>query len=119
MTPIEIHQFTYDIDDNYGVLLHSPDTGETACSDCGITQTYLEVLDEKGWQLSHLLITHHHFDHVNGVVGLKDKTGCTVIGPDYKAGGAIHGIDRYVKDGDRFEFAGHEVQVLHTPCHNP
>ena len=40
-----------------------------------------------------------------------------MIGPDYKAGGAIHGIDRYVKDGGRFEFAGHEVQVLHTPGH--
>lgn len=117
MAPLEIHQFPYDIDDNYGVLLHSPDTGETACIDCGITQTYMEALDEKGWQLSHLLITHHHFDHVNGVVGLKEKTGCEVTGPDYKAGGAIHGIDHYVKDGDRFEFAGYEVQVLHTPGH--
>ncbi len=117
MTPLEIHQFPYDIDDNYGVLLHAPDTGETACIDCGITQTYFEALAEKGWQLSHLFITHHHFDHVNGVLDLKAETGCEVIGPSYKAAGTIQGIDRYVKDGERFAFAGHEVQVLHTPGH--
>jgi len=117
MSALEIFQFPVDIDDNYGVLIHSPETGETACIDCGITETYQEALAEKGWSLSHIFITHHHFDHTNGVLGLKKANNAEVIGPDYVGASKIKGIDRRVRDGERFDFAAHEVQVLYTPGH--
>ncbi len=34
-----------------------------------------------GWQLSDILITHHHFDHVGGIERLKTATGARVMGP--------------------------------------
>lgn len=117
MSTLEIHQFPFTWDDNYGVLIHSPETGETACIDCGVAEAYQEALDEKGWNLTHLFITHHHADHTSGVLALKAATNCQVIGPDYVGGSPIQGIDQRVKDGDTFQFAGHEVQVIYTPGH--
>lgn len=117
MNQLEYFQFPYDWDDNYGVLIHSPETGETACIDGGIAQTYQQALDEKGWTLTHIFITHHHPDHTTGVLELKAANNCQVIGPDYVGGSIIEGIDQRVKDGDTFTFAGVEIQVIYTPGH--
>jgi hydroxyacylglutathione hydrolase len=109
----EIHQFIC-LDDNYGVLLHDPRSGGTACIDAPDASRIMAALDEKGWKLTHLLITHHHADHVQGLERLKQETGCMAIGP---ANPAIAGIDRHVGDGDRIELLGDEVAVIATPGH--
>lgn len=117
MNQLEFFQFPYDWDDNYGVLIHSPETGETACVDGGVAETYQKALDEKGWTLTHIFVTHYHADHTTGVVALKEHNNATVIGPAYVGGSAIKGIDHRVKDGDTFSFAGLEIQVIYTPGH--
>ena len=38
-------------------------------------------LDAKGWRLTHILNTHHHGDHAGGNLELKERTGCTIVGP--------------------------------------
>ena len=115
MTSLQYFQFPY-MSDNYGVLLHSPKTGETAGIDAGDAKAYLEALETKGWKLSHLLITHHHGDHTSGLTEIKKQTGCTVIGPQ-QLSKTISGLDKMVGEGDRFEFAGVGVEVLQTPGH--
>ena len=117
MSKLEVHQFPYVFDDNYGALIHCPETGETACIDAGVAKTYQEALDEKGWNLTHILVTHHHRDHVTGLVELKENTGSKVIGPDYVGKGHIPAIDQRVRDGDTFTFAGQQVRVIHVPGH--
>lgn len=117
MSQLAFYQFPYDWDDNYGVLIHSPETGETACIDGGIAETYQQALDEKGWSLTHILVTHHHADHTSGVMALKEANKATVIGPDYVGGRPIEGIDHKVRDGDRIRFAGVDIEVIHTPGH--
>ncbi len=114
MSKLEYYQFPY-LEDNYGVLVHSADTNETACIDCGVAETYLQALDHKGWQLTDIFVTHHHGDHIGGLQTLKAATGARVTGPSYST--RVPGIDTLVSDGDRFEFAGHSVQVLHVPSH--
>lgn len=117
MSKFEIHQFPFVWDDNYGVLIHSPETGETACIDCGDAKAYQQALDEKGWDLTHIFVTHHHADHTTGVLELKAQNNATVIGPDYLGANPIKGIDQRVKDGMSFQFAGKEIQVIYTPGH--
>ena len=80
MANFEYHLYSY-LSDNYGVLLHNKKTGDTISIDAGEASSLLSVLKEKGWQLSHLLVTHHHADHVAGLAEIKDKTNCKVIGP--------------------------------------
>lgn len=41
-------------------------------------ETYLKALDEAGATLTHILLTHGHFDHVGAVASLKKTTGCKV-----------------------------------------
>lgn len=113
MNRLDIHQFTYG-SDNYGVLVHDAASGETACIDAGDAQAAQQALTQTGWSLTHLLITHHHADHVAGLAALKKSSGCWVIGP---SGSSIQGIDDVVAGGDSFSFAGRDVQVLHTPGH--
>ncbi|MEX0951233.1 MAG: hydroxyacylglutathione hydrolase, partial [Gammaproteobacteria bacterium] len=68
------------------------------------------------WQLTHILNTHHHWDHTGGNLALKKATGCTVIGPHSEAG-RIPGLDTAVADGDVIEFGGHRIEVLETSGH--
>ena len=112
---LEIVQFTCR-DDNFGVLIHDAKTGLTATIDAPSLQPILDLLDEKGWTLSHIFTTHHHADHVEANLDLKAKFGVEITGPAAEAG-KIPGIDKSVAGGDSFEFAGHRVDVIDCPGH--
>lgn len=113
MGNIEFFQFNC-LDDNFGVLVHSSQTGETASIDAPDAAAVNAALAEKGWKLSHIFVTHHHADHTQGVASLKKETGCHVIGPNNPA---ISDLDQIVGDGDGFQFAGSTVNVIATPGH--
>ncbi|MFK7994212.1 MAG: hydroxyacylglutathione hydrolase [Granulosicoccus sp.] len=115
MSSLECFQFPYG-SDNYGVLVHDSDSGKTACIDAGDAAAALGALNEKGWTLSHLLITHHHGDHTTGLQEIKQATSCHVVGPVERSR-PIPGIDEHVDDGDTFDFAGKAVSAIHTPGH--
>lgn len=115
MSALECVQFAYG-SDNYGVLLHDSDSGETACIDAGDADAALQALQAQGWSLTHVLITHHHGDHTAGLAAIKAKTGCHVIGPE-PVSSPIAGLDATVSDGSEFTFANRLVSVLHTPGH--
>lgn len=119
MQPLEIHQFAV-LSDNYCVLIHDRETGETAAIDAADSDAILKALQQKRWSLTHLLITHHHWDHTDGLSALKSATGCKVIGPSYSGKdkeGPVKGLDETVSEGDAFTFGGRRVEVLHTPGH--
>lgn len=102
--------------DNYGVLLHDRLSGSTASIDAPEERPILDALERRGWQLTHILTTHHHGDHVAANASLKERFGLTIIGPKNEAS-KIPGIDRSVGHGERFDFAGHRVDVIETPGH--
>ena len=41
-------------------------------------QTYLDALQAEQAQLTHILLTHGHYDHVGAVAALRKATGCKV-----------------------------------------
>jgi len=113
MNALSFHQFPC-LDDNYGVLVHDEATGATATIDVPDAAAVLGALEEKGWTLSHILVTHHHWDHTQGVGEVKQKTNATVIGP---SGSDIEHLEKTVGDGDNFHFAHETVHVITTPGH--
>ena len=115
MAALQFHQFPC-LSDNYGVLVHDPDSGDTASIDAPETSAVKNALSETGWQLTHILVTHHHADHTQGIGDLKSETGCEVIGPKDEAN-KIVGLDKTVSDGDQFRFGGDQVDVILTPGH--
>lgn len=116
MTRSTIHQFPCR-QDNYGVLVHNAEAGFTASIDAPDAQAIENALAVRGWKLTHILITHHHIDHIEGVLPLKERTGCTVVGPRMEMK-KIAGIDAPVEDGDTVQPGNSlEIQVIGTPGH--
>lgn len=115
MAKLEIHQFLC-LKDNYGVLIHDQEAGLTAAIDAPEAAPIRRALATKGWKLTHILVTHHHADHTQGIAPLKSETGCRVVGPKGEAG-KILGLDETVGEGDAFSFGGTRVHVLDTPGH--
>lgn len=111
---MEVHQFAYN-DDNYGALVRSPD-GAVAMVDAGDADAALAALAETGWTLNQIWITHHHWDHTDGLAKVKAETGAEVIGPAPESK-PIAGLDRRVGDGDAFMLGETEVRAIHTPGH--
>jgi hydroxyacylglutathione hydrolase len=102
--------------DNFGVLVHDPETGLTASIDAPDADAVIAAAERRGWTISHIFTTHHHTDHVEGNLALKEKYGCEIIGPINEAV-AIPGLDRTMADGDTFLFGDHPVSVIETPGH--
>lgn len=106
--------------DNYIWLAHDAASGATAVIDPAEAAPVLARLAEKGWRLSHILNTHHHWDHTGGNLELKAATGCIIVGAAEDAA-RIPGIDRHVRDGDTVLLGTQEGRVLdvrgHTAAH--
>ncbi len=104
------------LSDNYAVLIHDPVSQATAVVDVPEVAPVLAALDREGWTLTHILVTHHHADHVDGVPALKAQFGATVVGPKAEAA-TIPGIDVEVVDGDPVAVGSLIGRVLETPGH--
>ena len=113
--PLEVHQFPC-LSDNYGFLLHDPDSGETACIDTPDAEAYLREAAAKGWSITQIWNTHWHPDHAGGNAAIKDATGCIVIAPQDDAG-KIAAVDRTVTHGDTVKLGAHEAQVIDVGGH--
>jgi len=115
MPDLEIHQFPC-LQDNYGVLIRDAGAGVVASIDAPSADEVLAALADKGWKLTHILVTHHHWDHTQGNEAVKAATGCTIVGPKGEAD-KVPGIDKKVGEGDTFKFGSFDVEVLETPGH--
>jgi hydroxyacylglutathione hydrolase len=101
--------------DNYIWLVRG--TGP-ACAvvDPGDHRPVLEALGGNGLELAHILVTHHHPDHVGGIRELLRRYPATVTGPrDQRIGP----VDRVVSEGDRVDLAelGLAFRVIGVPGH--
>jgi hydroxyacylglutathione hydrolase len=112
---LQIHQIPC-LQDNYGYLIHDPDSGLTATIDTPDAGAIERALKERGWQLDYILNTHHHSDHAGGNLVLKAKTGCVIVGSRSDAA-RIPGIDILVGEGDHFALGSHRARVLETSGH--
>lgn len=102
--------------DNYGVLLHDPETGATAAIDAPEAAPIEAALKATGWKLTDILVTHHHADHTDGIMALKDKYKCRVVAPAAEAA-KIPGVDETVKEGDKVTVGKLAANVIETPGH--
>jgi hydroxyacylglutathione hydrolase len=102
--------------DNIGVLIRDPATGACAAIDVPEADPVLRALDETGWRLTDILVTHRHADHVEGIPAVKQATGARVVAPA-KAGDAVPQVDVTVREGDTVRVGGLTAQVWETPGH--
>src|ERR1700739_2015854 len=113
--PAQTHLFLC-LKDNFGVLLHDPETGATATIDAPEAAPVEAALKQTGWRLTDILVTHHHNDHTAGVGALKQHHKCRVVAPRNEAKRIAH-IDETVGEGDAVKVGSLEARVLDTPGH--
>ncbi len=103
-------------EDNFGVLVHDPESGETALIDAPEERAILAAVERTGWKPTLIMTTHHHLDHVEANLALKQRFGLKIVGPKAEAD-KIPGIDVELSEGSKFAFAGQPVEIIETPGH--
>ena len=99
--------------------------GDAATKDCAVVDPSWDIpavfkeLETEGLKLGAVLLTHHHFDHTDGLPELLEKAPVPVYvnkndAPFIKAAGAHL---RPVEDGQKLKLGGLELTFLHTPGH--
>jgi len=113
--PAKVHLFRC-LQDNFGVLVHDPASGATAAIDAPEAAAVEAALKETGWKLSDILVTHHHGDHTDGIVALKEKHKCRVTAPRTEAS-KIPAVDAQVGENDTVSVGTLSARVIETPGH--
>lgn len=113
--------------------VYGANEGECFLVDPANAKKALAFLTENNLKLTHILLTHGHFDHILGVANLKEETGAQVLINKSDAA-ALHDdtenlstmtsypvrsvrADRLLNDGEVFEAAGFTVKAIATPGH--
>ncbi len=103
----------------------------------GDTDRIREAVNEIGMEVTSVLLTHGHLDHVGGAMEIKTDYGVDIIGPhiddkplceavervaeQYNMPGSFKNVepDEWLEEGDTVDIAGFEFEVLHCPGHAP
>ena len=104
------------LSDNYAFILRETESDQVAVVDVPEAKPILDVLSQKGWSLDHILLTHHHDDHIMGVEELRNETGASVSGgaPDaYR----LPPLDTQLSDGDSFQLGAETCRVIDVSGH--
>ncbi len=112
---VSIELFPF-LSDNYCILVHDNATGATASIDAIDPAPILDMLTQKNWTLSDIFVTHHHWDHTDGILSLKNMFDIRVTGPAGEAN-KIGGLDNTVSGGDTISLGETTFEIIDTPGH--
>lgn len=115
---LEVHQIPA-WQDNFIYLLVDVGTGQAAAVDGPEARPALEYAKLEGLELTTIINTHTHFDHVGINQSLADAgqlEAMTVVGPARKASD-VPGLTRGVDEGDVVTWGGVQGRVLLTEGH--
>jgi hydroxyacylglutathione hydrolase len=104
------------LSDNYAVLLRDAASNMVAVIDAPEAEPIFKALDEANWKLTHILVTHKHADHIQGISALKARYQPKVIGPRAEAA-EIPTLDEKVGEPDTVEVGSLRARVFDTPGH--
>ncbi|KPA20982.1 Hydroxyacylglutathione hydrolase [Shimia sp. SK013] len=104
------------LSDNYAFLIHDDKSGDTALVDAPEPGPILDTLSDRGWTLSHVLLTHHHWDHVDGLADVLAQHPAKVVGATADAG-RLPPLDISVTEGDSVTIGGEAAQIIDVSGH--
>ncbi|MBH67013.1 MAG: hydroxyacylglutathione hydrolase [Rhodospirillaceae bacterium] len=104
------------LSDNYIYIAHDSSNKTTMVVDPSEAPPVKAELEARGWDLTHILNTHHHGDHIGGNQELISTYNPVLIGPRSE-NKRIPKMNQLVANGDDIDIGGHKGKVLETPGH--
>ena len=99
--------------DNYCCIIYSTETNEALILDPAEPNPILDYLNTKNLLLQGILVTHHHSDHTQGVLEIKNKLKVKVYSPNSK----IESTTNLLKDKQTIDFGFIKFEIISTPGH--
>jgi hydroxyacylglutathione hydrolase len=102
------------LNDNYIWMILHPASAQAVVVDPGDATPVIKILQAQNIQLTGIMITHHHWDHTNGITALLDYTPVPVYGPN-----SMDIVSHPLKEGDILELTqlACRFQVIEIPGH--
>lgn len=85
----------------------------------GVTEPLVERAEREGTEITHILVTHHHWDHVVGIEQLATRFGVPVVAHELCAKRLEGKVDETIGDGDVIASGELRIEAMHTPGHCP
>ena len=131
--PLTIETFPSGPPPTNAYLVSDPATGEALIIDAPpeVTGPISAALQRAGVQLTRIVITHGHWDHIGDAAALHEATGAPLVGfagvaeklrhPAANAPVAIppSDLDATLADGDLVQLGSSTFTVMHLPGHEP
>ncbi|MSP25931.1 MAG: hydroxyacylglutathione hydrolase [Myxococcales bacterium] len=105
--------------DNYAYLVSSVGSSAAFCVDASEAAPIEAQLILRGLELTAILSTHHHYDHVGGNLELAEsRPGLPIYAHESDAViGRVPGQTHALVDGEAFVVNGISVRAVHVPGH--
>ena len=103
----------------------------------GDVEVIVRAIEENGFTIDAIWLTHGHLDHAGGAMDLKERLGVEIVGPHeddkpllgnlegqaqrFGMPGAVRNCtpDRFLMEGETVSFGDHVFEILHCPGHAP
>jgi len=105
------------LSDNYVFVLHGDGPGPAAVVDPAVAEPVVAWLEQRGLELTAILHTHHHHDHIGGAAGLLARWPGAAVIASAADRARIPLQTQGVKGGAALTVLGRAVQVLEVPGH--
>ncbi len=102
--------------DNYAYLLHDEASDETVLIDAPEAGPILAELKKRGWSLDAIWLTHHHWDHIDGVGPIVEATSAAVLGAAADSH-RLPPLSRELVEGDTIKIGAELAQVIDVSGH--
>jgi hydroxyacylglutathione hydrolase len=83
----------------------------------GVTEPLVERAEREGTEITHVLLTHSHWDHVVGVEDLAKLFDAPVLAHEAVAGELEGKVSQAIAAGEVVESGGLRIEAIDTPGH--
>lgn len=102
--------------DNYAFIIGNPETREAAVIDVPEAGPINAAIKAGDWRLTTVLLTHHHWDHVDGLPDLVNRPTLNVIGALNDAH-RLPPLNKCARDDQTITVCGEDAQIINVSGH--
>ena len=108
--------------ENFIYLIHDHNSDRVAVVDpAWEVERILKRVQDKGVKITDILLTHSHYDHINGIDGIHEKFDAQVhlLKAEAQFWGQYQEAPTTHHGGDIITLGDTQIEILHTPGHTP